>query len=328
MHAPVTETIEKGAGRLLRPGLDFAQQAVHGAQTRPLDRGRERLARASCHLLQEAGDRRELLLSKPLAQPGVQRVVAGQQHDGEPATIGVRFRKQRDEPGDRRLDGRRIGDREPAPALVADGAPQVVESFAPGCDRAEDPDAEPLLEPVAVDADADLGRLVVHVEIEREGEAQLGELGAQNQRPPQVLGVGHLHDGGRGLGEQDVAGHGLVLGHGEEAVDAGRIEHLVRDAVDLRLAARHGDRGARVVRYGDVASSEEAEEHALADVRVADQDDAGERSRGLVAVTVARPRREGGVRSRHRDVAVANAVAHEGAECRREGSVRRPSSFA
>jgi hypothetical protein len=330
MHAPVADPVEKGAGRALRPGLDLGQERVHGSQPGPMDRSRERLAGALHDLAQNALDRRKAFGSESLPQPRMHRFIATQQHDGEPAAVGVRLRKERHEPRDRRFDRRRVGEGEPAPPLVADGAAQVVQPLAPGRDRAEDAHAEPLLEPAAVDANTDLRRLVVHVEIEGEGEPELGQLRGEHERAPQVLGVGHLHDGARGTREQDIAGHGLVLGHGHEAVDSGRVEHFVRGAVDLGLAARHGDGGPGVVGNGDVAAGEEAEEHALADVRVAHEDDAGKRGGRHGAETEARLGGERRIGRRDGDpaVAVGIAVAHVVVAGRRGGSIPCPSTFS
>ena len=141
-------------------------------------------------------------------------------------------------------------------------------------DRGAHRDAELRLEPAQVVADAARLCLVVHVQHEHRRNLELPELQRDEQRAPEVLRVGHLHDHGAVRAADrahEVPRDLLVLAHREERVQARRVDDLGArrepTAVDL-------DRGARVVGDGGAKARERVEEGTLADVRVAEEDDA------------------------------------------------------
>ena len=141
-------------------------------------------------------------------------------------------------------------------------------------DRRAHRHAERGLEPRQVDADpAGLG-LVVHVEHEHRRHLELPELQRQQQRAPQVLRVGDLHHDRAVLPAHrahEVPGDLLVLAQRQQRVEPRRVDHLGAGAgepspVDLDRRPRVvGDRGAQ--------TGERVEQRALADVRVAEEDD-------------------------------------------------------
>jgi hypothetical protein len=115
----------------------------------------------------------------------------------------------------------------------------------------------------------------VHVEDEDGGHLQVPELQGEEQRAAQVLGVGHLDDDRPLLPPHrahEVPGDLLVLALGEQRVEARRVDHLGLGPVEA--PAVHLDRGAGVVRDRGPQAGEGVEEGALADVGVAEEDDA------------------------------------------------------
>ena len=208
---------------------------------------------------------------RPGGQPGLERVVAGQHHEAEGAPGEARRGQERLEVGERRLDGRVVARPELGDARLRDPLEQERQAGALHRHGGDHVDPQRGGEPVGVDADPAGGGLVGHVERQREGDAGLGELAGEQEPAPEVLGVAHLKADVLRLAEQDVAGHLLVLGHGEQVVGARGVEHVPAQAADLGRAPRDLHGGARVVRDGDVLAGERAEEDALADVGVAHQ---------------------------------------------------------
>src|SRR5262245_27079107 len=56
-----------------------------------------------------------------------------------------------------------------------------------------------------------------------------------------------------------------------ERVDAGAVDDFEHFTVDARMAACKGDRSSRELRDRRIASGEHTEDHALADIRVANE---------------------------------------------------------
>jgi hypothetical protein len=124
----------------------------------------------------------------------------------------------------------------------------VIDSRAARGHRSDHRYAQDAGEPIRIDRDAVGVGFVPHVEIEHESRASVCELRREEQRTSEVLGVGDLNDGARPGGEEQVAGHSLVVGLGEQAPQARRIHDGPLDAVDPKGASGDLDRGPRVVR--------------------------------------------------------------------------------
>ncbi len=111
-------------------------------------------------------------------------------------------------------------------------------------------------------------RFVQHVEVEAEGDAQLGDLQGQQERADQVLRVAHLHHGVVPGREQDVARDRLVFAHRDEVVRARGVDDFPELIAESSAPSGDLDRGSRVVADRDVGAGEGAEDDALSDVRL------------------------------------------------------------
>ena len=199
---------------------------------------------------------------------------------------GKRAVEVRGDLGDGRLDVvREIAARTPAglrtrPARRGGGVrgevfANRVEPFAFGGRRGVHRHAGQLpRERLEVDRETARPRLVQHVQIEAERDPELGDLQRQQQRAHEVLRVAHLHERVVRRGDEDVARHRLVLAHRHEVVRAGGVDHLPDLLAEAGAPARDLDRRAWIVADGDVRPGERAEDDALADVRLTDQEGA------------------------------------------------------
>ena len=154
-------------------------------------------------------------------------------------------------------------------------ARNVVDTGVAGRGGRHHRDAEELLERRRVDLDAEVAGLVLQVEHQHLAAPELGELHGQVEHPAEVLGVPHLEDDRIRLGEHDVAGDLLVLGLRRERVRSRRVDDLGRAGDRARDTARDLHRRPGVVGDRDVAPRQRAEDHALAHVRVAHEQQRG-----------------------------------------------------
>ncbi len=202
-----------------------------------------------------------------------QVAVAGQQEEGEGPAPQARRREQRFDASHGLLDGGVEGRREGRGPGGGQPASQFVHPCPAGGHGRDDGDAQDLRQALGVDPDAAGLGLVGHVQAHRQGEPRLRQLQGEQERPAEVLGVGHQQDRGPTLLEQDVPGHPLVVGDRHHAVDARGVEDASCPAVHVHRAPGDLDRGSRVVGDRHVASGQRGEERGLPDVGVAHEDD-------------------------------------------------------
>ncbi len=142
-----------------------------------------------------------------------------------------------------------------------------LQSFALGGGGRIDAHAAKLaLERLEIDAQASRTRLVEHVEIEAEGDAQLRDLQGEEQRAREVLRVPDLDERVVRFRQKEVPRDGLVLAHRHEVVRAGGVDDVPGVLAEVRSAARDLDRRARIVADRDVRTRQGAEENTLAHV--------------------------------------------------------------
>ncbi len=252
-------------GQLVRPpepGL--VDRRTHGA-----GEGAFALAAETFHRL----DRRRL---QRAAQPGAERLVPREHHEGQRAARARGGGQERGDASGVVLDdlgvahrGGRHGGR-----ASRQGAPQLREPLALGRHGPHDLDPEGAAERPRVEANAAVAGLVHHVEVEDHGQLQFGHLQRDQEGAGEVLRIGHLEDRQGPLREEDVPGHLLVLAHGDDAVDAGGVDALQTPAVNHGVPPGHLHRRARIVGDRGVRSRQEAENDALAHVRGPDERDA------------------------------------------------------
>ena len=215
-------------------------------------------------------------LVRRVAQPGLDLAVFAQIENGQAAGretwMGPVFLDQRGNFGDgcfrrcivvqERLDGLRVGE-------MTD---QLRDTLAAGCDRRNDRNAERVGKAGGVDDDPTGAGLVVHVEREQAGHAEIRQQRGQGQGAAQVLGVADLDQGAQGLVQQCAQGGAFVVAARGQGEDSGRVDEF-DGGIEARHGARHLDRGAGVVGNVDVCAGETVEQYGLADVRVADKGD-------------------------------------------------------
>ncbi len=167
------------------------------------------------------------------------------------------------------------------------GHPEVVQALPVDRHRLDHGNAEFGRKPCRVDIDAVAPRLVHHIEHENHRQAESGDLRGEHQRPAQVARVGHLDDDvGLAAGEETASDLFVLAQLPLEGVDPGAVDDVADLGADEGATGGQADGGAGVVRNRGVAAGQTAEDDALADIRVADEDD----------LERARPEREHGRR--------------------------------
>ncbi len=136
-------------------------------------------------------------------------------------------------------------------------------------DRHHHGDAQDLAQARRVDLAPSLFQLVVHVEDQHGRLLELGQLEREQQGPPEVLGVRHLHDGrARSLIEQLTGDSGFIAAR-RQIVDPRRVHDLDLAPVEGGFGPYHLDRGPGVVGDRDVAAGEVLEQNTLPDIGIA-----------------------------------------------------------
>ncbi len=138
-------------------------------------------------------------------------------------------------------------------------------------DRGDRWHLEPLFQPLQLRHDPPVSGLVRHVHGEHEGNAHFGELNRDHQGSPHVFCVADLQDPGSRFAHQDVPRHPFVFRQGQKGIDPGSVDDLHGFSAFSGLPPRHLDRGSRIVGDRHVPACQMAEEHALPDVGVTDQ---------------------------------------------------------
>ena len=184
---------------------------------------------------------------------------------------------------------------DPAVATVSEGGlvrdPRVRDRLSERIDAAafrghgdDDRDAQDLAEPVGLNAAATLFQLVGHVEDQQHGLLALDELQRQEECPAEVLRVGNLDDRRIGLLRQQSDCDAGVFGARRQVVDPGRVDDLEFVSVQVRLRPDDLHCCSWVVRNHHVVVCQVLEEKALADVRIAGEDDPAGPARNLARI--------------------------------------------
>ncbi len=150
---------------------------------------RDRLRPFPLRLSADLLERRDIPGRKARPEPGRQRVVPGEDHDGERTPRYRRFGKAGGHLRDRCLQGLGIGDAKRTPPGLGERAPQASKPLVSNGDCRHDLDAQSPRKAIGVDRQAGRGGFVHHVEAQDERDLHFGELQRQHERPLQVLGV-------------------------------------------------------------------------------------------------------------------------------------------
>ena len=171
-----------------------------------------------------------------------------------------------------------LGIRDPGPGK---GLHQVIGPLVSRRHGDDDGNPENLAQAAGVDAATPSLELVVHIEHEHHGTLKFDQLQGEKQGPPEVLGIRDLNDRGvRVLGEESPRYTSFVT-PGRKVIETRGVDDLLLQPVERRASPHQLHRRARVVRHGDVAPGEVPEQQALADVRIAHQNDGALRRRDL-----------------------------------------------
>jgi len=201
----------------------------------------------------------------------LQARVARQQHQGHRPLFEVKLRQQRLHPADRFFYRRAViyprsgrcrrkhRGGEVADALPGDGH---------GLDHGH---SERFRQPVGIDGDAAVHRLVPHVQVEDAGQAHFGELCCDQQAAAEVLGIDDLQHGPGAAVEQNGPRDLFIFRPGYQAVDPGSVHHLHVLPGQAGRAGADLDGCAGVVRDHNVPAGQLGEDDALADVGVSDK---------------------------------------------------------
>jgi hypothetical protein len=199
--------------------------------------------------------------------------VAREQHQRHPAPgVAQLLRQQRGNLQRSPLHHPGVGAFEAGDRGVLEAAGDGSEPLVAGGRGGDHGDPEPALQFTRLHVDAEVQRFVLQVQDEQLPPTQLAELDSEVEGTPQVLGVADLKDHRIGLGEQQVARDSLVIRLRSERVGARGVDDLGRARQGDRTAAGDLDRRPWIVRNRHVGSGEGAEDHALADVGVPDQE--------------------------------------------------------
>jgi hypothetical protein len=182
-----------------------------------------------------------------LAQRGEKLAVPAQYEQGERSRCDRPGRQQWRHRRDRLFDRGRIGDAGVSSARRAQRLAQCGHADSARRDGRHRIDAESAPDRRDIDIEAEVRRLVGHVERDDERDLHFAELKPEQERALDILCVPHQHDRALEVVQNHVASHPFVVGGGTQRIRPRRVDDRKSMAREVHVAPGQLHGGSRVI---------------------------------------------------------------------------------